>query len=472
MKYRLSLFLLSLFWLAGVSELQAGQYYWINGKGNWSDLTHWQILTKSGKTAAVQVPTSTDTVYFDTNSFTADSQKVTIDIKSVCHTLDWRGSCTKYARATMDGAKNLDIFGSLYFDPGMATVKFNGQLHFLSNNTGNVIDGQSVYVQGANNGGTLLFDGSGSWKFISSWLMNQGYGNIQRAGIVHNTGTLDFNGQTVSAGWFKSASGSTRSLKMDYAELDIVSAHMPKVIEIDQKKLTFSGDGLRIYISRYELGYLEVSAPGLSWGTLAVDPNVFSLNITKSITVDTLENRTDLFVGADITVNDRLYMLSGSVLRIQTARTLTLGSNAILTAIGACNKIIEFRSDGFDSAFGSGTLKKTGSWGSSSVKYASFRNIKIDASSTLNVLNGYDLGANTGVSFTSPVAGTDFFWIGGTGHWVDAKHWSNTSGGSSCGCVPGPTDDVYFDANSFPTNNDTVISISSIPIVKTPISPD
>jgi hypothetical protein len=41
------------------------------------------------------------------------------------------------------------------------------------------------------------------------------------------------------------------------------------------------------------------------------------------------------------------------------------------------------------------------------------------------------------------------YWVNGTGNWSDSTHWSNTSGGSSCGCVPTLNDNVFFDANSF-----------------------
>ncbi|HIO71582.1 MAG TPA: hypothetical protein EYN38_00590 [Flavobacteriales bacterium] len=45
----------------------------------------------------------------------------------------------------------------------------------------------------------------------------------------------------------------------------------------------------------------------------------------------------------------------------------------------------------------------------------------------------------------------DYFWVGNTGNWSDfAAHWATTSGGVVFHTsVPGPADDVYFDAGSF-----------------------
>ncbi|MBD3639022.1 MAG: gliding motility-associated C-terminal domain-containing protein [Crocinitomicaceae bacterium] len=44
---------------------------------------------------------------------------------------------------------------------------------------------------------------------------------------------------------------------------------------------------------------------------------------------------------------------------------------------------------------------------------------------------------------------TDYYWINGGGNWNDPTHWSISSGGSSSMSVPGPTDNVIFDDNSF-----------------------
>jgi len=49
------------------------------------------------------------------------------------------------------------------------------------------------------------------------------------------------------------------------------------------------------------------------------------------------------------------------------------------------------------------------------------------------------------------------YWVGGTGNWTDQNHWSETSGGQAGATIPSQLDDVYFDANSFSQNKETVI---------------
>ncbi len=70
--------------------------------------------------------------------------------------------------------------------------------------------------------------------------------------------------------------------------------------------------------------------------------------------------------------------------------------------------------------------------------------------------NCNDLGGNTGWSISSP-ASRNLYWVGGTGNWSDPNHWSLFSGGVGGICLPGPFDNVYFDANSFLNVGDSVI---------------
>lgn len=52
------------------------------------------------------------------------------------------------------------------------------------------------------------------------------------------------------------------------------------------------------------------------------------------------------------------------------------------------------------------------------------------------------------------------YWRGGSGNWADTSHWATTSGGAGGASVPGSSDDVIFDANSFSVN-DSIIYTST-----------
>ena len=52
---------------------------------------------------------------------------------------------------------------------------------------------------------------------------------------------------------------------------------------------------------------------------------------------------------------------------------------------------------------------------------------------------------------------SDFYWVGNSGNWSDANHWSNTSGGVGGVGVPAANDDVFFDSKSFKKNGSVTV---------------
>ncbi|WMN12904.1 T9SS type A sorting domain-containing protein [Marivirga salinae] len=61
------------------------------------------------------------------------------------------------------------------------------------------------------------------------------------------------------------------------------------------------------------------------------------------------------------------------------------------------------------------------------------------------------------ILFALNVHAADYFWIGGSGDINDLNHWATTSGGSTLHTnLPGEDDDLFFDANSFSADGQTV----------------
>ena len=56
----------------------------------------------------------------------------------------------------------------------------------------------------------------------------------------------------------------------------------------------------------------------------------------------------------------------------------------------------------------------------------------------------------------SIAAQTVLYWVGNSGNWSDAAHWSQTSGGAPGAGVPNASTNVIFDQNSFQTPGATV----------------
>ena len=55
------------------------------------------------------------------------------------------------------------------------------------------------------------------------------------------------------------------------------------------------------------------------------------------------------------------------------------------------------------------------------------------------------------------VAQQDYYWVDGSGNWSDVNHWATASGGATLHTVaPTSADNVYFDAESFPSSGQSV----------------
>ena len=65
-------------------------------------------------------------------------------------------------------------------------------------------------------------------------------------------------------------------------------------------------------------------------------------------------------------------------------------------------------------------------------------------------------------SFALNSFAADFYWVGNSGNWNNANHWSNVSGGNGGIGVPSQNDDVFFDNNSFTQINQTVSITNNI----------
>jgi hypothetical protein len=105
----LQIIILSLFMRIIPIQADSTDLYWFGGTGNWSDSAHWGTAT-NGSGAPHSAPTSTNNVFFDSNSFTAGSQIVTLDFNAVCANITW-SSVTNTPTFTGVG-KTLTIYGS------------------------------------------------------------------------------------------------------------------------------------------------------------------------------------------------------------------------------------------------------------------------------------------------------------------------------------------------------------------------
>jgi hypothetical protein len=148
------------------SPISALDFYWVNGPGNWTDITHWS-LTADGSTPATDPPGAVDNVFFTDTSF-PEGGVLSFDVKPEVYNMTWEpGSGANFPILQENGQNNeLIINGSLQMANGVTRSFY--RLNFASDDMGNTIAmADNLYGYG-----DIDFTGSGEWTLLDSLATN------------------------------------------------------------------------------------------------------------------------------------------------------------------------------------------------------------------------------------------------------------------------------------------------------------
>lgn len=202
------LFLLLVFFISSIGVVQAANYYWVGGAGNWSDLTHW-ATTSGGTTFHFIPPSPTDDVIFDANSgFTASSNIVTTNSSIYCRNMIWNNAP---ANPIFNESNTHDwlIYGSITLQ---STLTFNVRAYF----TGSIpatITSNGCIIRGA----IEIEKGTSSLTLADSLMVgfvNSNYAHAVTGDIALTSGTFNLNGKNVYANSFYSSNNNVRHINM------------------------------------------------------------------------------------------------------------------------------------------------------------------------------------------------------------------------------------------------------------------
>jgi len=198
--------------------------FWVGGTGNWNDVSHWSI--ESGGIGGATIPTSSDNVFIDSKSFTAIGQSITISGSSSCNNLTWTATSLS-PELIGKGSSIIQLSGSLsvtdtYIDSFLGTISFIGSMD-------NTI--QLSKKIAAN----LLFNGSGSWTFLSEVSTSQN--------IKLQTGTVKTNNFPIFANTFDGNGIQTRALFLGNSVVTVNSWLFGTTAN-----LTFDGSNAKIIV--------------------------------------------------------------------------------------------------------------------------------------------------------------------------------------------------------------------------------
>ncbi|MCD4695648.1 MAG: gliding motility-associated C-terminal domain-containing protein [Bacteroidales bacterium] len=202
------------------SFLKAEDYYWVGGKGNWSDLDHWKF--SDGQTPN-EVPDANDNVIFNENSFIAPFDTVFIfTVNPTCKNMSWANIMDTVVFAGGYNTYSFDIFGSVTMHPRVRNI-YKGKITLLSDEPGNTITSASTVFHG-----DLVFEGNGEWILQDTLIVldtteweyyfyDQGAPSGQNLNLTiqHVNGRLDVNGQTIISRNFITSGNNPRELDLE-----------------------------------------------------------------------------------------------------------------------------------------------------------------------------------------------------------------------------------------------------------------
>ncbi len=371
-------------------------YYWIGDDGNWSDLSHWATQS-GGVTTHTGLPSKFDNVYIDANSF-ADGGQLTVDISVSINDFDTSGND--------DDNTNISSSNAIVF-------KVNGDLN-LSNVTPSL---NSIDIEAKEEVSLIL-----NSKIIRSINLNGGgIYNLNSDAVVRHFrihgGTFNTNNNNIESG-FDITIDQGCDINLGSSEID---AHIFSIIYDRDNKLN-AGNSTISVASLFRSDSLEYDHVILNNNTrVQGNSNIFeTLEFTPGATV-TLTSETE---------------------QIITGQLLARGESNNYINISATI-------DGVPATLSVGSGTVNGS-------YLVLKDNIATGGATFNAAASIDLGNNTGWNIMEADS-KNFYWIGGEGLWSDVNHWAITSGSDILhNDVPSILDNVYFDNNSFTSNNQRV----------------
>ncbi|SDK71731.1 gliding motility-associated C-terminal domain-containing protein [Pedobacter sp. ok626] len=432
--------------------------YWVNGGGDWNDKTHWS--TSSGGTGGACIPFVNDNVVFDANSGFSNGSIVTTSGNSYCKDMTWAAGINQNTTFNESGTYTLFVYGSIVLNPKVtmnAFMELRGDAAVTLRTNGSSLGANQYNIRksaaGATTGLTLLDD----------W-------NNPNAAFALIRGVLDIRNRTVNLYAISSSGSLGKFLYMNKANVSVNNwsfASPPNVLDATDS---------------YLLARNSIVTNGQTY-------HIVDCAVTTSGGMDmagtTFGQLT--FTNTGLTSPARIH--GGNTIRrleFKGQGMIRYGGNVIDSLITAENrnfyfyetspghtKINKYYKATHPSCSGLGEIRS----GTSAVSTLIFAaNAKVDISNVYleNIaatggggsllmpipFSGADAGGNSGWTISSS-SGNARYWIGGSGDWNDASHWSLSSGGTGGACIPTVGDDVYFDAQSGFTNASKSVTVNN-----------
>lgn len=425
--------------------------YWVGGSGNWNDNAHWSAT--SGGAGGYCVPFKADNVVFDANSgLVPGNNVVTTTTNTWCNNMTWTG-ITNPVTFNETGTYALEVYGSVALHPQVtmnAGLVFRGTAASTLTTNGSGLGNLGIDVnRTATDGGLTLTD-----NFVNA-----------NATVRLTGGKFLMPGRTLDVSLFASNVTGSRTIDMTNATVNVRETF---AITGTGRTWVGNGAGLSITSARY------FNVDGLNYPnvTLTSLENVFDIrNATfGTITFTNTASNSNARILGNNTITTLEFKGGGNIAGSgNTIGTLLLAPSKYygFTGTNTINTLLRFNSpacSGLGEMRGINNAVSTLNFGPSAATDLAnvyIQNITAAGSITPIAVTGANAGGVTGFNISSSAA-SDRYWVGGSGDWNDASHWSLTPGGAGGACIPTVNDNVFFNAQSFTAGSSTVTTTGNV----------
>ncbi|MDW8211790.1 MAG: hypothetical protein RMJ44_11960, partial [Cytophagales bacterium] len=248
------------------NSIVAADYYWVHPSGpasaNWSNPANWRT-TSGGATAHTTLPTASDNVIFDANSFSTTGLTVVVDVAATCANITWTGATNNPTFAINNP---LTIHGNLTFITGMA-VSGTGTVTFAGGNT------QTITMAGKSFGGNVIFNKDvGTTASLADAFATSG-------DLIFTQGDFHSNNHSISAANFSLTGSNARNVNLGTSMVNLsgtsflATATAAAVLTSNNATFNFTNTTAAITV---DLG----SAVGRTFGNFVFAATTSARNIT------------------------------------------------------------------------------------------------------------------------------------------------------------------------------------------------
>jgi gliding motility-associated-like protein len=391
--------------------VNAKDFYWIGGSGNWNEIQHWSDQPGGQVNPDAAVPNFNDNVFFDENSFPITGAEVVINDVAKCANMDWSNVTNlPTLKADNDPAHFLTIYGGLKLGTNML-LDLLKPLYFSASTPNNEID-----FAGHTFNENIHFTKNGGW-IIKTPL------HVQNHIIYFEQGNLSFEDEVtcaqiitdnpISRTW--TLNNSTINLTGSGASVLMINSDN-LILDPGNSKVIASGVGASIAISG--------SAP-LNLYNIEFHKNGASI-INETLLVNF--NNVEFLAGGSLQGPNRfqnLIFTKGNDYFIQNGSDQTILDS--WTAIGTCSEHINVSGSN-----GNGSIIAN----AVTLEFLKINNMSASgAAAPFDAIDSFDLGGNTNWKIIA-LTPDNFSWTGATDNkWSTPSNWNK-------GCVPSRIDNA------------------------------